>query len=230
MDQNLLDFYLNEQVQISASNFIEAIVFSAILSLLIQFVYIKFSSTLSDKFEFSKNFVILGLATTLIITIVKSSLALSLGLVGALSIVRFRAAIKEPEELVYLFLIIATGLGCGAGQIMITAIGVSISLFIIFIYSIFIKKRQLHGDQITNFTIIFAHRIPGAEIDRTISQIKKFCLEMRFISLSSTDNETILNLDIKVKSFENLNQISKQIEKKYSNSKVLFSRNNSLSL
>ena len=101
MDQNLLDFYLNEQVQISASNFIEAIVFSAILSLLIQFVYIKFSSTLSDKFEFSKNFVILGLATTLIITIVKSSLALSLGLVGALSIVRFRAAIKEPEELVY---------------------------------------------------------------------------------------------------------------------------------
>tara|TARA_B100001057_G_scaffold493005_1_gene586586 strand:- start:497 stop:1189 length:693 start_codon:yes stop_codon:yes gene_type:complete len=230
MDQNLLDFYLNEQVQISASNFIEAIVFSAILSLLIQFVYIKFSSTLSDKFEFSKNFVILGLATTLIITIVKSSLALSLGLVGALSIVRFRAAIKEPEELVYLFLIIATGLGCGAGQIMITAIGVIISLFIIIIYSIFIKKRQLHGDQITNFTIIFAQRIPGVEIDRTISQIKKFCLEMRFISLSSTDNETILNLDIKVKSFEKLNQISKQIEKKYSNSKVLFSKNNSLSL
>ena len=230
MDQNLLDFYLNEQVQISASNFIEAIVFSAILSLLIQFVYIKFSSTLSDKFEFSKNFVILGLATTLIITIVKSSLALSLGLVGALSIVRFRAAIKEPEELVYLFLIIATGLGCGAGQIMITAIGVIISLFIIIIYSIFIKKRQLHGDQITNFTIIFAQRIPGAEIDKTISQIKKFCLEMRFISLSSTDNETILNLDIKVKSFENLNQISKEIEKKYSNSKVLFSKNNSLSL
>ena len=230
MDQNLLDFYLNEQVQISASNFIEAIVFSAILSLLIQFVYIKFSSTLSDKFEFSKNFVILGLATTLIITIVKSSLALSLGLVGALSIVRFRAAIKEPEELVYLFLIIATGLGCGAGQIMITAIGVIISLFIIIIYSIFIKKRQLHGDQITNFTIIFAQRIPGVEIDRTISQIKKFCLEMRFISLSSTDNETILNLDIKVKSFEKLNQISKQIKKKYSNSKVLFSKNNSLSL
>ena len=230
MDQNLLDFYLNEQVQISATNFIEAIVFSALLSLLIQFVYIKFSSTLSDKFEFSKNFVILGLATTLVITIVKSSLALSLGLVGALSIVRFRAAIKEPEELVYLFLIIATGLGCGAGQIMITAIGVLLSLFIIIIYSIFIRKKQLHGDQITNFTVIFAQRIPGVEIDRIISQIKKFCLEMKFISLSSTDNETTLNLDIKVKSFEKLNQISKQIEKKYNNSKVLFSKNNSLSL
>ena len=142
MDKNTLDFYLNEQVQISASNFIEAIIFAAILSIIIQLVYVKFSTTLSDKLEFSKNFVILGLATTLVITIVKSSLALSLGLVGALSIVRFRAAIKEPEELVYLFLIIATGLGCGSGQITITALGIILSLIIIIIYSSFIKRKK----------------------------------------------------------------------------------------
>ena len=53
-----------------------------------------------------------------VILIVKSSLALSLGLVGALSIVRFRTPIKEPEELIYLFLAIAIGLGFGAGQIV----------------------------------------------------------------------------------------------------------------
>ena len=53
------------------------------------------------------------MTTMLIITVVKSSLALSLGLVGALSIVRFRAAIKEPEELAYLFLTIAIGLALG---------------------------------------------------------------------------------------------------------------------
>ena len=62
------------------------------------------------------------LTTLLIITIVKSSLALSLGLVGALSIVRFRAAIKEPEELAYLFLNIAIGLGMGADQRLITLV------------------------------------------------------------------------------------------------------------
>ena len=72
--------------------------------------------------EFSKNFVVLGVATCIVIMIVKSSLALSLGLVGALSIVRFRAAIKEPEELVYLFLIIAVGLGTGANQLVIITI------------------------------------------------------------------------------------------------------------
>ena len=54
------------------------------------------------------------------ITIVKSSLALSLGLVGALSIVRFRTAIKEPEELSYAFLSIAIGLGLGADQRLTT--------------------------------------------------------------------------------------------------------------
>ena len=53
---------------------------------------------------------------TRVIAVVKSSLALSLGLVGTLSIVRFRVAIKEPEELVYLFLCIGIGLALGAEQ------------------------------------------------------------------------------------------------------------------
>ena len=71
------------------------------------------------------------MTTMLIITIVKSSLALSLGLVGALSIVRFRTAIKEPEELAYLFLCIAIGLGFGANQTVITILGLLLILAII---------------------------------------------------------------------------------------------------
>jgi hypothetical protein len=62
------------------------------------------------------------LTTVLIITVVKSSLALSLGLVGALSIVRFRTPIKEPEELAYLFIAIAMGLGLGANQTLPTVL------------------------------------------------------------------------------------------------------------
>lgn len=61
-------------------------------------------------------FPLLTLVTIAVISVVKSSLSLSLGLVGALSIVRFRAAIKDPEELVYLFLCIGIGLAFGAGQ------------------------------------------------------------------------------------------------------------------
>ena len=65
-------------------------------------------------------FIPLAIITTLVITVIKFSLALSLGLVGALSIVRFRAAIKEPEELVYLFFIIGIGLANGANQFLVS--------------------------------------------------------------------------------------------------------------
>ena len=73
---------------------------------MIKLSYVKISNSLNDKEHFSEIFVPLAIITTLVITVVKFSLALSLGLVGALSIVRFRAAIKEPEELVYLFLLL----------------------------------------------------------------------------------------------------------------------------
>ena len=114
MNKTDLEFFLKQNIALDINNFLLSLVTATVLSLLIQLFYLKYSSTLSNKFEFSKNFVVLGITTAIVITIVKSSLALSLGLVGALSIVRFRAAIKEPEELVFLFLVIATGLGCGA--------------------------------------------------------------------------------------------------------------------
>jgi len=81
-----------------------------------------FGSTLSNREEFAQVFPFILLTTVLIITVVKSSLALSLGLVGALSIVRFRTPIKEPEELAYLFIAIAMGLGLGAGQTLVTIV------------------------------------------------------------------------------------------------------------
>src|SRR5210317_1354189 len=120
LNKSDLSFFLNQNIQVEIPGFVLSLLCAAILSFFVQLFYIKYSSTLSNKKEFSKNFVILAVTTCIVIMIVKSSLALSLGLVGALSIVRFRAAIKEPEELVYLFLIIAIGLGCGAGQVKIT--------------------------------------------------------------------------------------------------------------
>jgi hypothetical protein len=78
--------------------------------------YTRFGRSLSNRARFAQTLPVLTLTTVLVISVIKSSLALSLGLVGALSIVRFRTAIKEPEELIYLFLAIAIGLGFGADQ------------------------------------------------------------------------------------------------------------------
>jgi hypothetical protein len=93
-----------------------------VLALILRFHFRHFGSTLTNREEFSQVFPFILLTTVLIITVVKSSLALSLGLVGALSIVRFRTPIKEPEELAYLFMAIAMGLGLGANQTLTTAV------------------------------------------------------------------------------------------------------------
>ena len=93
-----------------------------ILAVIVRWHFRRFGSTLSNREEFGQVFPFILLTTVLIITVVKSSLALSLGLVGALSIVRFRTPIKEPEELAYLFISIAIGLGLGASQTIPTVI------------------------------------------------------------------------------------------------------------
>ena len=133
--KSLENFILNSAPDISYSNFIIAILISAFLAFIVKLAYIRISRTLNDREYFSDIFVPLAIITTLVITVIKFSLALSLGLVGALSIVRFRAAIKEPEELVYLFFIIGIGLANGANQFLVSII---CTFFIILI--LFIKK------------------------------------------------------------------------------------------
>ena len=90
------------------------------------FIFLIYKKTLSGVM-YSSGFVLalvgLSLVTTLIIMAVTSNVVLSLGMVGALSIVRFRAAIKEPVEIVFLFWSLAVGIVIGAGMIPLAVIG-----------------------------------------------------------------------------------------------------------
>jgi len=100
------------------------LIIGLILGVLIAAYYVRFGRTFSDRNDLARIIPLILVVTLFVIAVVKSSLALSLGLVGALSIVRFRTPIKEPEELAYLFLAIATGLGLGAGQRVATIVAV----------------------------------------------------------------------------------------------------------
>lgn len=104
-------------------------------SFILRYVYIRKSISLSGKFHIGSVIPLLATIIFLVIMIVKSSLALSLGLVGALSIVRFRTPIKEPEELIYLFLAIALGLGYGAGLTAITTVVFAVIVIMIILWS-----------------------------------------------------------------------------------------------
>jgi uncharacterized membrane protein YhiD involved in acid resistance len=129
--QSIRDLFWNPATVASLPGFILSLGIAALLGLLLGQVYVRFGQSLSNRRQFARNFLLLTVTTTLIISIVKSSLALSLGLVGALSIVRFRAAIKEPEELAFLFLAISIGLGLGAGQALVTVVALGVILGLI---------------------------------------------------------------------------------------------------
>ena len=112
-----LDFYLNESVKLSSFDFIKSLLAAAVLGYLINLIYVRYSNPLSNKVHFSKNFIILSVTTCIIITIVKSSLALSLGLVGALSIVRFRHPVKSALELIIYFNLITIGIASSVNNL-----------------------------------------------------------------------------------------------------------------
>ena len=122
------DLFVGSDAPLSLVSLFINLLIGIVLSFVLSFHFRTFGSTLSNREGFSSVFPLILLTTVLVITIVKSSLALSLGLVGALSIVRFRTPIKEPEELAYLFLAIAMGLGLGAAQTVPTILASALIL------------------------------------------------------------------------------------------------------
>ncbi|NLS92168.1 MAG: DUF4956 domain-containing protein [Planctomycetaceae bacterium] len=151
MQDQIQESWRQLQESVSIAQNISAITLAAylllggFLALYIRLLYRYYGSSASDSDSITRVFPLLTLVTIGVICVVKSSLALSLGLVGALSIVRFRAAIKEPEELVYLFLCIGVGLALGAGLPLLAVVLVlAATVFIVGMHLAGRGRRQHH--------------------------------------------------------------------------------------
>lgn len=162
-------FLITQEQQISITDFLINAGVIIILSIILEYTYIKCARTISNRRQFAGVFLLIAFTTMLIISIVKSSLALSLGLVGALSIVRFRAAIKEPEELVYLFFAIAIGLGLGANQTIIVVIAFVVAMIILWFRHFLKTKRSPHQNLYLNFSA----KAGEAQLDDVIAAVKE---------------------------------------------------------
>lgn len=138
---------------ISHQQFLWHALICALLAWLLGRFYMRYGRSVSNRKNFGHNFMLLALTTMLIIYIVKSSIALSLGLVGALSIVRFRAAIKEPEELIYLFFTIGIGLGIGANQLVITILAYVLIMSLMVIHAMLLRKESIQSPENMILTI-----------------------------------------------------------------------------
>lgn len=136
--------FLEEFSAISMSEALVALALSFLLSLFIVFVYrVTYAGV-----NYSRNFVgclmMLSMVTTMVILVIASELVLSLGMVGALSIVRFRTAVKEPTDTAFLFWAIATGIICGAGYVTI-AVLMTLLLGLLFVLVHAFSGKQKNG-------------------------------------------------------------------------------------
>ena len=136
--------FLEEFSAISMGDMLVAILLSFALSLFIVFIYRITYAGVSFSAGFAGCIIMLSMVTTVVILVISSNMVLSLGMVGALSIVRFRTAIKEPTDTGFLFWAIATGIMCGAGYVTI-AILATLLLGALFVAVHAMSKGQKAG-------------------------------------------------------------------------------------
>ena len=141
--------FLENVTAVSLTDMCIALVLSFCLGLFIFFVYKKTYSGVMYNASFGGTLIFLTMITTMVILAVTSNVVLSLGMVGALSIVRFRTAIKEPIEIAFLFWSIAGGIVLAAGLIPLAIIG---SVIIGVLMLIFLNHRNVQHPYIMVLT------------------------------------------------------------------------------
>ena len=131
--------FLEEFTAISVTDALTAIALAFALSLFIVFVYRMTYGGVSYSKNFANCLIMLAMVTAVVILVISSNVVLSLGMVGALSIVRFRTAIKEPTDTAFMFWAIATGIICGAGYVALSVLMTLLLGLLFVLVHVFIK-------------------------------------------------------------------------------------------
>jgi len=218
----LNDIFTPDLIQLTYWGFFFNLVLTAILSYLLGEIYIRYGMSLSNRKDFARNFLLLGLSTMLIITIVQSSLALSLGLIGALSIVRFRAAIKEPEELIYLFLTIAIGLGMGANQRFKTII----AFIVIYIIIWLTKKVSKKNHEKMGYLTLTSKNPDLWDLKKISDLIEERSDDFKLQRFDKMQNLLEAFFLVSISNTDNIQDIDKELRAKDSSIQIIFANTN----
>ena len=184
----LLDLSTNAEVALG--EWMISLVILLVLVTAIKWVYVKRSNTVSNRVLFANTFYAFSLAIFLIITSIKVSLALSLGLIGALSIVRFRTAIKEPEQLVYLLMIIGVSISLAAQQIIPSVI--ITLLFLVWQFTSKQSNSYINKD-LMNISLDFNN---NQDLEFVFSELKKIKHVNGFEKIVTDSNSANLTLSV----------------------------------
>ena len=163
------------------------IVMATLLGLFIYFVYSKTFSGVIYSQSFNITLIMVCVIIAIIMMLIGKNIALSLGLVGSLSIIRFRTVIKEPKDMGFLFWAIAAGLAAGTGELMIAIIGSIVIALVLLIF-----KRVIYIDY-CYLIVIRGNNIESAKIADIFNEYKiPFKLRMK------TTNSTFVEITFEI--------------------------------
>ncbi|WP_026509738.1 MULTISPECIES: DUF4956 domain-containing protein [unclassified Butyrivibrio] len=181
--RELLYYLLENNTNISIEEIAIGLIMSVLLAFFICFVYKKTYTGVMYSKNFNVTLLLVTIITTMVMMIIGSNLALSLGMVGALSIIRFRTAVKDTKDSAFIFWTIAVGIACGSGIYIIAILGSVIIAAILF----FISKGVFDD---TTYLII-VHTRENADVDKVTDIIEKHCtktnLKMKNVNSQGTD-------------------------------------------
>ena len=196
--------FLENVKEFSAIDTLIGMLFALVIGLFIYLIYKKTFSGVMYSTGFGMSLVGLSLVTTLVIMAVTSNVVLSLGMVGALSIVRFRSAIKEPMEIVFLFWALAVGIVIGAGMIPLAVIG---SVIIGVILVLFVSQKVRN----TPYILIINCADENAEVNAlnlVENMVDKFIVKAKTVNAAGIELTTEVRVKDNTTSFVNrLNDI-----------------------
>ena len=187
--------FVNSISSFSLLDTVISLILAFVIGLFITQVYKRTFSGVMYSASFSTSLIGLSVITTFVILAVTSNVVLSLGMVGALSIVRFRTAIKEPLDIVYLFWSIAVGIVLGAGMIPLALIGSVILGLILFIFS---NTKGLDSPYI----VVLNCSDKNAE-DLAIKEIKNSVKKYKIKSKTVSKKGVELTVEIRIKGKDN---------------------------
>lgn len=178
----------NQLANLSLPHILICMLSAALCGVLIYLVYRFFYRGVVYSDNFNILLIMITVITSFIIMTISANLVLSLGMVGALSIVRFRSAIKDPLDIGFLFWGIASGLTCGAGLYFVALVG-TVVIAVIYIVLHFCKKEK------KNYLLIVRYSDPAEEQVNALLSAMKYKLKSKTLS----EDETELTVEIKVK-------------------------------
>lgn len=197
------EFFASQATQIELTTFVINLVLAAIASFILSRVYIYWGSSLTNRRRFAANFMLTTMTTTFIILVVRSSVALSLGLVGALSIVRFRTAVKDPEELTYLFFAIGIGIGLGDNQRLISLLALVAGIVVIGLTRLL---RTSQADVNLHLTIA-SHSPHKIDLEQVMNVLKTHCSKVKLLRFDENAETIETSFLVEFRKISGLNQV-----------------------